>query len=551
MTPLSYRRGPDAPILEKTIGQVIGEVAARFPDRDALISCHQHVHMSWREFDREIDRTARGLAGLGLAPGDRVGIWSGNCIEWVLLQMACARAGFILVNVNPAFRSHDLGFVLKKSRLRALAFWERDARADYGAILKEAVLEEAGTGQDLALEHTIVLGTPSWTRMLQNGSPLPGHQVLPGDPANIQYTSGTTGTPKGVLLTHRNLVNNAWLTGAWFGITEQDRHCNPCPLYHCAGSVVVGLAALLRGAALILPSAQFDAGAVLESIQAEQATLLAGVPAMYIAELEHPQFARFSLRSLRAAWMGGAPCPLEVLRRVKEQMGCDRVVVMYGQTESSPLITMSHPDEDFEKCACNVAGNVGCAMPNTEVKIASLSTGQTVPIGDAGELCTRGYLVMAGYDDEPESTSRAIDAEGWLHTGDVAVLDEGGHFRITGRAKEMIIRGGENIYPSEVEQFLFTHPKIAEVAVLGLPDRRLGEVVLAWVRLRAGESATEAEIREFCKGRIAHFKIPQHIRFVESFPATVSGKIQKFRIREFESREFESRALGVMNQEGS
>lgn len=535
MSTLSYARGPEAPIVEKTIGEVIRDSAMRFPDRDALISRHQNIRMSWREFDREVDRTARGLAGLGLAPEDRVGIWSGNCIEWVLLQMACARAGFVSVNVNPAYGSHDLGFVLKKSRMRALAFWERDSRADFSAIL-----EEARTGQALTLEHTILLGTESWTRMLENGRELPSHRILPNDPVNIQYTSGTTGTPKGVLLTHRNLVNNAWLTSAWLGITEQDRCCNPCPLYHCAGSVVLGLSAFIRGAAMILPSARFDAGAVLESIDAERATFLGGVPTMYIAELEHPEFSRFNLRSLRGAWMGGAPCPMEVLRRVKDQMRCERIVVLYGQTESSPIITMSRPDESFDQCG----GNVGSAMPNTEVRIASPATGETVPIGETGELCTRGYLVMAGYDDEPEATSRAIDPDGWLHTGDLAVLDEGGHFQITGRAKDMIIRGGENIYPREVEEFLFLHPKIAEVAVLGLPDRRLGEVVLAWVRLAAGESATEEEIREFCKGRIAHFKIPQHIRFVEAFPSTVSGKIQKFRIRELEmeARGVEARA---------
>jgi fatty-acyl-CoA synthase len=335
-------------------------------------------------------------------------------------------------------------------------------------------------------------------------------------------------------------VNNSWLTGAWLGITEEDRYCNPCPLYHCAGSVVIGLSALIRGAAMILPAAQFEARAVLEAIHLERVTLLGGVPTMYIAQLEHPEFSRFDLRSLRAAWMGGAPCPTEVLRRVKCDFHCERVVVLYGQTESSPIITMSPPEDGFEQCA----DNVGCAMPNTEVKIASPLTGEAVPAGEAGELCTRGYLVMAGYDDEPEATSRAIDREGWLHTGDLAVVDESGHFQITGRAKEMIIRGGENIYPREVEEFLFTHPKIAEVAVVGLPDRRLGEVVLAWIRLAAGEFSTEEEIRDFCKGRIAHFKIPQHIRFVESFPTTVSGKIQKFRIRalEIEARGADARA---------
>jgi fatty-acyl-CoA synthase len=513
------------PLLEKTIGQALADVSARFPDRDALISRHQNARLSWREFDRQIDRTARGLAGLGLRPPDRVGIWSSNCVEWVLLQMACARMGLVLVNVNPAYRSHDLAFVLKKSRMRALALWERDARADY-----QSILDEARRGQDLALQHTIWLGTESWTRMLENGTGLPSHNARPDDPVNIQYTSGTTGTPKGVLLTHRNLVNNAWLAGEWLGLTEDDRICNPCPLYHCAGSVVAGLSGFLRGATFILPSAQFDARAVLQAVHDERATVIAGVPAMYIAELENQDFAQFDLRSLRAAWMGGAPCPVELLRRVKDQMHSDRVIVIYGQTESSPIITMSRPGDGFDQCI----GNVGCAMPNTEVKIISPITGDVAPAGEPGELCTRGYLVMAGYDDEPEATSRAIDGDGWLHTGDLAVLDQDGRFQITGRAKEMIIRGGENVYPREIEEFLYTHPKIAEVAVLGMPDRRLGEVVLAWIRLAAGQSATDEEIRNFCNGRIAHFKIPQHIRFVDSFPTTISGKIQKFRIREIE-----------------
>ncbi len=527
MSEWSYVRGPDAPVLEKTIGEALADTAARFPQRDGLIVRHQNVRLSWREFDREVDRTARGLAGLGLQPRDRVGIWSSNCLEWVLLQMACARAGFILVNVNPAYRSHDLGFVLKKSRMRALFLWEKDARADYRAIL-----EEARAGQDLALEHVIWLGADSWLRMLDNGRELPSQPILPNDPVNIQYTSGTTGAPKGVLLTHRNLVNNASLAGAWLGLTEQDRVCNPCPLYHCAGCVVCGLTAMLRGAAVILPSAQFDARAVLEAIDAERATIIGGVPTMFIAQLEHPEFSRFDLRSLRGAWMGGAPCPAELLRRVKEHMHCE-VAVLYGQTESSPLITMSSPDDGFEQRT----STVGCALPNTEVRIVSPGTGETLPVGQQGEICTRGYLVMPGYDGEAEATGRAIDSDGWLHTGDLAVMRPDLHFQITGRAKEMIIRGGENVYPREIEEFLYRHPKIADVYVVGLPDRKLGEVVLAWIRLAAGESATEEEIREFCRGRIAHFKIPQYIRFVDSFPMTVTGKVQKYRIREIELEE--------------
>jgi fatty-acyl-CoA synthase len=521
---VSYARGPQARVIEQPIGEVLAEVAGANPDGEALISRHQNIRLLWRDFDREIERTARGLAGLGLKPLDRVGIWSSNCVEWVLLQMACARAGFVVVNINPAYRSHELSFVLRKSRMRVLALWERDARANYAAIL-----EEARRDLELPLEHTIWLGTESWHRMLENGQELPHRKPVATDPVNMQYTSGTTGTPKGVLLTHRNLLNNAWLVGEWMGLSERDRVANPCPLYHCAGSVVAGLTAFLRGAAVILPSAQFDARAVLAAIEAERATCLVGVPTMYLAQLEHPEFLQFNLDSLRTAWMGAAPCPVELLKRVRDRMGCERVLVLYGQTESSPIITMSRPEDSFEHCL----GNVGCAMPNTEVRIASPS-GETVTRGEVGELCTRGYLVMAGYDEEPEATRLAIDAEGWLHTGDLAVMDESGHIQITGRSKDMIIRGGENIYPREVEEYLYQHPKIAEVAVLGMPDERLGEVVLAWVRLAAGQTASEQEIRDFCNGRIAHIKIPQHIRFVDSFPTTVSGKIQKFRIREIE-----------------
>ncbi len=522
---LSYAAGPAAPLREITVGDAIRRVAERFPERDAVVACHQNVRLTWREFDREIDRVACGLAGLGLKPRDRVGLWSANCAEWILIQMACARAGMVLVNVNPAYRSHEVSFVLKKSKMRALALWEKDARADYGAIL-----EEARAGQKLALEHVIRLGTDSWTRTLAYGGAVSSEPIRPDDPVNIQYTSGTTGTPKGVLLTHRNLVNNAWYTGEWLSISEDDRTCNPCPLYHCAGSVVAGLSSLLRGAAFLLPSAGFDAGAVLRAVEAERATILVGVPTMFIAELEHPEFAKFDLSSLRQAWMGGAPCPEELLRRVMGQMHCRRVAVVYGQTESSPVITMSRPEDSPEQCV----GNVGCASPNVEVKIVSPASNETVPVAEQGELCARGYLVMTGYDQEAEATARAIDRDGWLHTGDLAVMDADGRFQITGRAKDMIIGGGENIYPREVEEFLFGHPKVAEVAVVGLPDARLGEVVLAWIRLEAGESASEEEIREFCSGRVAHFKIPQHIRFVESFPTTISGKIQKFRIREIE-----------------
>ncbi len=525
---LSYARGPEAPILEKTIPQVLAETAARYPTRDALVACHQKARLSWRELERRVEETARGLAGLGLEPGDRVGVWATNCVEWVLLQLGCARANLVLVNVNPAYRSHELAYVLRKSRMKALFLREKDARANYREIL-----EGARQGTDLPLGHVVQLDHKSWEAMLAGGRDLPACEVSPEEVVNIQYTSGTTGSPKGVLLTHRNLVNNAWGLAEGMKMTADDRICSPVPLYHCFGCVIGVLVSVVSGAALILPAPQFDARATLEAIHSERATALYGVPTMFIAQLEDPGFARFDLTSLRTGIMAGAPCPIEVMRRVIEQMHCPGMTIAYGQTEASPAITLSKVDDPIELRV----GTVGCAIPNVEVKIVHPGTGQTAPMGEQGELCARGYMVMKGYDGEPEATRRAVDAEGWLHTGDLAVMQPNGYCKITGRAKEMIIRGGENIYPREVEEFLYTHPKIADVSVVGLPDIKLGETVLAWIRLKAGQTATEEEMREFCRGKIAHFKIPQYIRFVDSFPMTVTGKVQKFRIREMEIRE--------------
>ncbi|MBL8179865.1 MAG: AMP-binding protein [Bryobacterales bacterium] len=523
MHELSYAKGPDAPLLAKTLPEVLADTAARFPERPALVVRHQNVRLNWREFDAAVTRVARGLAGLGLASQDRVGIWSSNCAEWVFLQYACARAGYVLVNVNPAYRSHELSFVLGKSRMKALFLRERDGRANYREILDQA----RSAGQ--ALRHVVYLGTGDWEAMLENGCDLPDAPVLPDDATNIQYTSGTTGSPKGVLLTHRNLVNNAHQTGEWMQLSEHDRFCVPFPLYHCAGCVCSVLNCVTHGAAIVFPSAAFDPLAVLEAVHEERATAIGGVPTMFIAVLQHAEFGRYDLTSLRCAIMGGAPCPVELLRRVNAEMHCKDVCVIYGQTEASPVITMNAPGDTFEQRT----STVGRTMPNVEVKIVDAS-GETVGRGEMGELCTRGYLVMQGYDEEPEATARAIDGDGWLHTGDLASMREDGYVNIRGRAKDMIIRGGENIYPAEVEGFLYTHPKIAEVQVVGLPDLKLGEIVAAWVRPRGGETLTEEEVRSFCEGNIAHFKIPQHIRIVDAFPMTVTGKVQKYRIREME-----------------
>src|SRR5579864_499572 len=529
---ITYARGPHLPLLEKTIGQMLDEAVEHNPAGDAIVSRHQELRLSYQDLRDQVARTARGLWGLGIRPGDRVGMWAASCAEWVFLQVATARVGAVLVNVNPAYRSHELSFVLRKSGMKAIFLHERDARVCY-----REVLEEAGRTGDLPLAHTILLGGESWNKMLENGEEPPPLEVRAEDVVNIQYTSGTTGSPKGVLLTHRNLVNNAYLVGRTLRITERDRLCAPVPLYHCFGCVMSSLMSIVFRMTLVLPAAQFDARATLEAIGAERCTVLYGVPTMFIAQLEHPEFRRFDLSSLRTGIMAGAPCPIDVMKRVVGEMHCPEIIIAYGQTESSPAITMSSPDDDLE----SRVSTVGRALPETEVKIVAPGTGATVEAGERGELCTRGYLVMRGYDNEPDATARTVDTEGWLHTGDLATMRADGSFHIAGRLKEMIIRGGENIYPREIEEFLHSHSKIADVYVTGLPDERLGETVLAWIKLKGGESMTEDEIRDYCRGRIAHFKIPQYIRFVDSFPMTVTGKIQKFRIRE---QEIEARGLG-------
>ncbi len=532
MVQLSYVRGADVPLLEKTTSQALRDAAAKFPDREGLVVRHQATRLTWHELNEQVTRTARGLAALGLRPGDRAGIWASNCLEWVLLQYAAPRAGVVLVNVNPAYRSYELRYVLRKSRIRALFLHEQDSRANYREILAES-----RNGDALPLEHVVWLGTSSWEEMLAGGaSPSKGAPdfseecATPDDVANIQYTSGTTGSPKGVMLTHRNLVNNGMGMAMGMKATEHDRICAPVPLYHCFGSVIGSMVSVTSGATLILPSAQFDARATLEAVHTERATALYGVPTMFIAQLMHPEFETFDLTSLRTGVMAGAPCPIETMRRVVERMHIPELTIVYGQTESSPGLTMSSADDPLEIRVTTV----GKALPNTEIQIADLETGAPLPIGEQGELCARGYMVMKGYDDDPVSTAQAVDAQGWLHTGDLAALRPDGYFSFKGRAKDTIIRGGENIYPREVEDYLHTHPKIADVHVVGLPDAKLGETVLAWIQLKPGAQATEEEIRDFCRGKIAYFKVPQYIRFVDGFPMTVSKKVQKYLIREQE-----------------
>ncbi len=520
----SYARGPERPLLEMTIGDLLKRTADRFPDRLAVASRHQEKRLTWAELSAEADRVARGLWGLGIRRGDRVGLWSTNCIEWVMMHMGCARAGAALVNVNPAYRSHELQFTLTRSRMKALFLWHKDKRADY-----EEILNRARHGLDLELEHTIYFDTAEWPALLEAEGRLPDHVAI-DDVANIQYTSGTTGLPKGVMLTHHNVVNNGQYLAQGFHYTEQDQIVIPVPLFHCYGCVIGTMSAVNSGAALILPNWTFDARATLKAIHEERATSVYGVPAMYVAEFGLPDFASYDTTCLRTGMMSGAPCPVELMKRVLEEMHIGELVIAYGQTETSPVVTMSDAADTLEIRV----NTVGRAMPQTEIRIASLETGETLPFGQQGEVGVRGYALMKGYDGDAEGTAQVIGPDGWLHTGDLGVMRADGCIHITGRSRDVIIRGGENIYPREVEEFLYTCPKVGEVQVIGIPNARLGEIVVAWIRLRPGLEATEEEIRAFCQGQIAYYKVPEHVRFVDEFPATLSGKIQKYKMREFE-----------------
>jgi len=524
ITNLSYSRGADRALLELTIGDLLRRTASRFPERLAVAARHQGRRMSWAELSEAADRVARGLWALGIRRGDRVGLWSTNCIEWLMMHMGCARAGAALVNVNPAYRSHELGYTLERSGMKALFLWHKDKRADYAEILGRAC-----HGRTLALQHTVFFDTPEWPALLDAEGRLPDH-VAVDDVANIQYTSGTTGMPKGVMLTHHNVVNNGRFLAQGFHYTEQDRIVVPVPLFHCYGCVIGTMSAVNSGAAIILPNWTFDARATLQAVHDERATSVYGVPAMYVAEFGLPEFASYDLTSLRTGMMSGAPCPVELMKRVLNEMHIGELVIAYGQTELSPVVTMSDAGDTIEVRV----NTVGRAMPQTEIKIVSTETDETLPFGQQGEICARGYAVMKGYDGDPEGTAQVIQPDGWLRTGDLGVMRDDGCIHLTGRSRDVIIRGGENIYPREVEEFLYTHPKVGEVQVVGIPHERLGEIVVAWVRLRPSQTATEEEIRAFCQGQIAYYKIPEYVRFVDEFPATLSGKIQKYKIREFE-----------------
>ncbi len=532
----SYFRGPgDKPLLNETIGACFDRIADAHADREGLIVRHQGIHWTYAEYRREIDRLAGGLLALGIQEGDRVGIWAPNCYEWSLTQFATAKIGAILVCINPAYRVYELEFALNKSGCVALVTAQRHLTSDYAGMLRE--LRDAEKLPHL--KHIIATGEtppPGMRKFAEICAMGEGRAaelaaiaktLSPNDPINIQFTSGTTGQPKGATLSHHNILNNGRIVGEGMHFTERDRLCIPVPLYHCFGMVMGNLACITHGAAAVFPAAGFDPVATLEAVQAERCTALHGVPTMFIAELEHPRFAEFDLSSLRTGIMAGAPCPVEIMKRVKAQMHMTEVLIAYGQTETSPVNHQTTRDDPLDK----QVETVGRPGPHLEIKLVA-EDGAIVPTGTPGEICCRGYSVMQGYWDEPAQTAHTIDAEGWLHSGDLGIMDAEGYTRIVGRLKDMIIRGGENVYPREVEEFLFTHPAVQEVQVFGIADRKYGEEVAAWIKLRPGPAPSADDIRAFCKDRIAHFKVPRHIRFVDTIPMTVTGKPQKFRMRE-------------------
>ena len=527
---LAYARGDTAtPLLHETIGENLESTATRFPDRDALVAMHQGIRQSYRDFNDSVDLLAMGLLRLGLEVGDRVGIWSPNCAEWVWLQYATAKAGVILVNINPAYRTHEVRYVLAQSECRVLVSAQKYLSSDYRAMLSE-VRDEL---EDL--ERVIFLDTPEWDALMEparDGMEKVLTERMAGlhhdDAINIQYTSGTTGFPKGATLSHSNILNNALFIGEACAYTEDDRVCIPVPLYHCFGMVLGTLACTTHGSAIILPGLGFNPEEVLTAVQEESCTSLYGVPTMFIAELAHPDLKSFDLSSLRTGIMAGSPCPVEVMKQVISDMNMAEVTIAYGMTETSPVSTQTMTTDDIERRV----STVGRVHPHVEIKIIDPDSGATVERGRDGELCTRGYSVMLGYWKDQERTADAIDREGWMHTGDLATMDSEGYVNIVGRIKDMIIRGGENIYPREIEEYLYGHPAIEDVQVIGVPDVKYGEQVMAWVKLREGAEATAEEIMDFCRGRIAHFKVPHYVKFVEGFPMTVTGKIRKVEMRE-------------------
>ncbi len=550
-----YRTDGDIPLLEETIPAHFSTIVARFPSHEAVISRPQHKRLTYRELASQVDDLARGLLALGFDKGARLGIWSTNNIEWLLLQLATARIGAILVNINPAYRLKELVYALTRSEVQGIFAIPSFRTSNYVTMLQELLPELANcppaelANKDFPFLKRVVLYEPEspmktkrpapgftlWGEMLaaaETISPEELNRKTAGldryEAINIQYTSGTTGFPKAVVLTHRNILNNAYFSALAMHFTEQDRLCVPVPFYHCFGMVLANLLCLSVGACIVIACEHFDVQQVLSAVATERCTAVHGVPTMFIAELEHPHFKDFDLSSLRTGIMAGAPCPPPLMKRVMNDMHCREILIGYGETEASPITHLTLRDDSFERRINTVGRN----LPHQEVKVMDVASGATLPVGEVGEICFRGYHIMQGYYADPEATGKAIDQEGWLHSGDLGKMDADGYMQITGRLKEMIIRGGENIYPREIEDLVFAHPKVAEVAVFGVPDDFYGEEIMAWIIPRSGESLSEQEIREFCREQIAHYKIPRYIWFVEEFPMTVTGKVQKFRMRE-------------------
>jgi fatty-acyl-CoA synthase len=530
ITQLSYSHGASTqPLLGETIGANLRRVTARSPAGEALVDVPTGRRWTYAQLDADTDTVALGLIAAGVGKGDRVGIWAPNCAEWVLVQYATAKIGAILVNVNPAYRSHELGYVLRQAGISLLVSAERFRTSDYRAMIEEVAAEMP------ALRQCSYIGTADWAALLAAGGATDPAVLAEreaglafDDPINIQYTSGTTGFPKGATLSHHNILNNGFFIGEGCRYTAADRVCIPVPFYHCFGMVLGNLACTTHGACIVIPAPGFDPAATLAAVQAERCTSLYGVPTMFIAELALPGFADYDLSALRTGIMAGSPCPVEVMKRVVSEMHMDEVTICYGMTETSPVSTQTRADDDMERRV----STVGRVHPHVEIKVIDPESGLVLPRGSHGELCTRGYCVMLGYWDEPEKTAEAIDPARWMHTGDLAVMDEAGYLNIVGRIKDMVIRGGENVYPREVEEFLYTHPSIEDVQVIGVPDAKYGEELCAWVKLRPGTELTAEQVREFCVGKIAHYKVPRYIRFTQDFPMTVTGKVQKFKMRE-------------------